>query len=71
VAEELRGTFLGVASPPLIAHLRALGVTTLSLLPVTPVVDEPRLLDLGLTNYWGYHPLGYFAPEPRYSSNGP
>jgi isoamylase len=71
VPDELRGTFLGVASPPVIAHLRDLGITTISLLPVTPVVDEPRLLDQGLSNYWGYHPLGYFAPEPRYSSNGP
>jgi isoamylase len=71
VPDELRGTFLGLASPPVIAHLRDLGITTVSLLPVTPVVDEPRLLDQGLSNYWGYHPLGYFAPEPRYSSNGP
>jgi isoamylase len=71
VPEELRGTFLGLVSPPVIAHLRDLGITTVSLLPVTPVVDEPRLLDQGLSNYWGYHPLGYFAPEPRYSSNGP
>jgi glycogen operon protein len=71
VPEELRGTFLGLVEPPVLEHLRGLGVTTVSLLPVTPVVDEPRLLDLGLSNYWGYHPLGYFAPEPRYSSNGP
>jgi len=71
VPEELRGSFLGLASEPVVEHLRSLGVTTVSLLPVTPVVDEPRLLDLGLSNYWGYHPLGYFAPEPRYSGNGP
>jgi len=71
VPEDLRGSFLGLASAPVLDHLRSLGVTTVSLLPVTPVVDEPRLLDLGLSNYWGYHPLGYFAPEPRYSSNGP
>ena len=71
VPEELRGTYLGLVSPPVLEHLSSLGVTTVSLLPVNPVVDEPRLLDLGLTNFWGYHPLGYFAPEPRYSSNGP
>ena len=71
VPEDLRGSFLGLAAPPVVDHLRSLGVTTVSLLPVNPVVDEPRLLDLGLSNYWGYHPLGYFAPEPRYSSNGP
>lgn len=71
VPEDLRGTYLGLAQPPVVDHLQRLGVTTVSLLPVTPVVDEPRLLDLGLSNYWGYHPLGYFAPEPRYSSNGP
>jgi glycogen operon protein len=71
VPEDLRGTFLGLVQPPVLEHLQRLGITTVSLLPVTPVVDEPRLLDLGLANYWGYHPLGYFAPEPRYSSNGP
>lgn len=71
VPEAQRGTYLGLAAPAMIAHLRELGVTSLSLLPVTPVVEEPRLLQLGLSNYWGYHPLGYFAPEPRYSAGGP
>jgi isoamylase len=71
VPEELRGTYLGVAHPSVIAHLRALGVTALSLLPVTPVVDEPHLLERGLVNYWGYHPLCYLAPEPRYAAHGP
>ncbi len=71
VPEELRGTFLGLVEPAVLDHLARLGITTVSLLPVTPVVDEPRLLEMGLSNYWGYHPLNFFAPEPRYSSNGP
>ena len=71
VPEAQRGTYLGLAAPAMVEHLRRLGVTSLSLLPVTPVVEEPRLLDLGLRNYWGYHPLAYFAPEPRYSAGGP
>ena len=71
VPDELRGTYLGVAHESVIAHLKSLGVTALSLLPVTPVVDEPHLLARGLSNYWGYHPLCFLAPEPRYAAGGP
>ena len=71
VPEEHRGTYLGLASPAVIKHLKRLGVTTVQLLPVQSIVDDQRLVDQGLSNYWGYNPLNYLAPEPRYSSNGP
>ncbi|MCC6225709.1 MAG: glycogen debranching protein GlgX [Microthrixaceae bacterium] len=61
-----RGTYLGVASPPVVDHLRALGVTAVELLPVHQFVTEPRLAAIGLDNYWGYNSIGYFAPHNRY-----
>src|SRR5699024_8582613 len=64
---ELRGTYAGVAHPATIAHLRALGVTTIELLPVHASTNEHHLVDKGLTNYWGYNTIGFFAPEPRYA----
>ncbi|QRN79951.1 MAG: glycogen debranching protein GlgX [Nocardiopsis sp. BM-2018] len=71
VPEELRGTYLGLVSPPVLQHLRDLGVTTVQLLPIQSIVQDQRLLDMGLANYWGYNTLNYFAPEPRYASAGP
>ncbi len=71
VPEELRGTYQGLVHESVLEHLRELGVTTVQLLPVQSIVEDKRLLELGLTNYWGYNTLNYFAPEPRYSSNGP
>lgn len=68
VPEHLRGTYAGAAHPATIAHLRRLGVTTLELLPIHASVSEPHLLRQGLTNYWGYNTLGFFAPEPRYAT---
>jgi glycogen operon protein len=70
VAEPLRGTFLGLASEPAIAHLRKLGVTAVELLPVQAFNDERRLVDLGLANYWGYNTIAFFAPDPRYLAHG-
>ncbi len=67
VPAELRGTYLGLASRPMIAHLRSLGVTAVELLPVQYSLDDRHLADRGLRNYWGYSPLGYFAPHPRYA----
>jgi isoamylase len=69
VPEELRGTYLGLASPSVVDHLLRLGVTTVQLLPVHAIVDDQRLVDQGLVNYWGYNPLNYFAPEPRYATD--
>lgn len=70
VPEELRGTYLGLASEPVLDHLRSLGVTTVQLLPVHAHVDDRTLVERGLTNYWGYNPLAYFAPEPEYAQGG-
>lgn len=66
VPEELRGTYLGLCHPAVIAHLKQLGITTLQLLPVAAFMSEPRLGKLQLTNYWGYNPVSFFAPDPRY-----
>ncbi|MDR7541332.1 MAG: alpha-amylase family glycosyl hydrolase, partial [Armatimonadota bacterium] len=71
VPGELRGSYLALASEPILDHLRSLGVTTVQLLPVHAHVDDRALVDRGLTNYWGYNPLAYFAPEPDYAVAGP
>ncbi|HEY4604812.1 MAG TPA: alpha-amylase family glycosyl hydrolase, partial [Blastococcus sp.] len=70
VPPHLRGTFAGAAHPAFVEHLTALGVTAVELLPVQHFVSEPHLLRRGLTNYWGYNTLGYFAPHAAYSSSG-
>ncbi|WP_306521858.1 glycogen debranching protein GlgX [Rheinheimera sp.] len=66
VPEELRGTYLGMCHPAVIAHLKELGITSVQLLPVAAFMSEPRLEKLKLSNYWGYNPVNFFAPEPRY-----
>jgi glycogen operon protein len=71
VPESLRGTFAGLAHPKVLAYLKRLGVTTLCLMPVAQRADESRLLKLGLTNYWGYSPIAWNAPEVRYWSGTP
>jgi isoamylase len=63
-----RGTYLGLASPPLIEHLVSLGVTAVELLPVQHSLTEERLKALGLTNYWGYGTIGFFAPDLRFAT---
>ncbi len=68
VPPDLRGTYLGVAAEPVIDHLTTLGVTALELLPVHAFVSERRLSQLGLSNYWGYNSLAFFAPDARYAS---
>ena len=67
VREDLRGTYAGLASEEALAYLQRLGVTAVELLPVHHSVTEPRLAALGLVNYWGYSPIGYFAPDPRFA----
>jgi glycogen operon protein len=67
VPEELRGTYLGLAHPAAIAHLKELGVTAVELLPVFAFEDDGALRDNCLTNYWGYNTLGYFAPHAAYA----
>jgi glycogen operon protein len=68
VPEEVRGTYLGLATEPIIGHLRSLGVTSVELLPIHHFDDDKFLLDKGLSNYWGYNSIGYFAPMSRYAS---
>ena len=70
VPEQLRGSYAGLASPAAIEHLQRLGVTAVELLPIHAFVDERRLLQHGLRQYWGYASIGYFAPEMRYSATG-
>ncbi|HEY4069000.1 MAG TPA: glycogen debranching protein GlgX [Burkholderiaceae bacterium] len=68
VPEALRGTYAGLGDKASIAHLKRLGVTALSLLPVHFHIDEERLVGMGLTNYWGYNTIGFFAPDPHLSA---
>lgn len=70
IPEELRGTYGGLAHPASIEYFRKLGITAVELMPVHHFIDEGHLLDKGLSNYWGYDTLGYFAPMARYSSSG-
>ncbi len=65
---RLRGTYAGLGSQPMIDYLVRLGVTAIELLPVHAFVDDRRLVEQGLRNYWGYNTLAYFAPEPRYAA---
>jgi isoamylase len=68
VPAEHRGTYLGLAHPEVIAHLKSLGVTAVELLPVHQSLSEPHLADRGATNYWGYNSASYFAPDRRFAS---
>jgi isoamylase len=70
IAPELRGTYAGLAAPPIIEHLKKLGVTAIELLPVHQFVHSQILESKGLRNYWGYDSIGYFAPHHEYSSTG-
>ncbi|WP_051329896.1 glycogen debranching protein GlgX [Niveispirillum irakense] len=66
LSPTLRGTFSGLASQPMIDHLKGLGVTAVELLPVQAFTDDRHLVERSLHNYWGYATIGFFAPEPRY-----
>lgn len=68
VPEHLRGTYAGLAYPAVIEHLKWLGVTAIELLPVHHFVSEPFTIGRGLSNFWGYNTLGFFAPHAAYSS---
>ncbi len=70
VPEHLRGTYAGLASDEAIRHLKDLGVTGVELLPVHHIADEWFLPDRGLTNYWGYSSVGFFAPHSEYAATG-
>ena len=66
--EALRGTYAGLGHAASISHLKRLGITAVNLLPVHQRIDEERLVGMGLTNYWGYNTIGFFAPDPHLSS---
>ncbi|WP_404447887.1 glycogen debranching protein GlgX [Microbacterium marinum] len=68
VPASLHGTYAGLAHPAMIDHYHRLGITALELLPVHAHTSEPRLLQLGLTNYWGYNTVGFFAPHAPYAT---
>jgi len=69
VPEQLRGTYLGACEPVVIQHLKDLGVTSVQFLPLMMFMPEAFATNKGLTNYWGYNPVNFFAPEPRYAIN--
>ncbi|NTU84128.1 MAG: glycogen debranching protein GlgX [Chloroflexales bacterium] len=68
VPTPLRGTYAGLASKPVVAYLKSLGVTAIELMPIHHFINDQHLIDKGLTNYWGYQSIGFFAPDPRFAS---
>ncbi len=70
VPEDQRGTYAGMAHPAVIRHLRELGVTTVEFMPVHQFVSDSVLQERGLSNYWGYNTIGFFAPHNAYASTG-
>ncbi len=71
VPEELRGTYAGLCHPSVIKHLKKLGITAIELMPCHQFVNDPSLQDKGLTNYWGYNTIGFFAPHNGYANISP
>ena len=69
IPENIRGTYAAVAHPVIIEHLKSLGVNAIELMPVHHFVNDSTLVEKGLTNYWGYNTIGFFAPDAKYSSN--
>ncbi|VAV95607.1 Limit dextrin alpha-1,6-maltotetraose-hydrolase [hydrothermal vent metagenome] len=70
VPPELRGTYAGMATEPIIDYLGSLGITAVELMPVHHFVSEYHLIEMGLTNYWGYSSIGYFAPHGPFAASG-
>jgi glycogen operon protein len=70
VPGPLRGSYAGLATAPVIDHLKRLGVTAVELMPTHSFVDDRHLVDRGRRNYWGYNSIGFFAPDPRYAASG-
>jgi glycogen operon protein len=68
VPERMRGTFAGLGRKEVVDYIRSLGVTSVELLPIHSFVNDSHLLEKGLTNYWGYNTIGFFAPDPRYAA---
>ena len=70
VPENLRGTFAGLMVDDVLEHIRKLGVSSVELLPIHAFVNDQHLLHKGMTNYWGYNSIAFFAPDPRYLASG-
>ena len=70
VPPELRGNFKGLGQQAVVDYIKSLGITAVELLPIHAYVQDQHLLDKGLSNYWGYNSIGFFAPEPRYLGPG-
>jgi isoamylase len=70
IPADLRGTYAGLAHPAAIDYLKKLGITSVELMPIHHSVADRHLLERGLTNYWGYNSLGFFAPDARFSAAG-
>ena len=70
IPDDIRGTFAGLAHPVTIEYLKKLGITAIELMPVHHFIADRHLVEQGLTNYWGYNTIGFFAPEVRYSASG-
>ncbi|MGB7730042.1 MAG: glycogen debranching protein GlgX [Candidatus Acidiferrum sp.] len=69
VPKKKRGTYAGLAQKQVVEYIKSLGVTAIELLPVCTFVDDRSLQEKGLTNYWGYNSIGFFAPDPRYAAD--
>ena len=69
VPPDMRGTFAGLALKDVVDYIKSLGVTSVELLPIHTFINDDFLLNKGLTNYWGYNTIGFFAPDPRYAHN--
>jgi isoamylase len=70
VPDELKGTYAGMSCPPVLKYIKKLGVTAVELMPVHHFVNDRHLIDKGLSNYWGYNSIGFFAPHAPYASSG-
>ena len=70
VPADLRGTFAGLATQEVVDYIKGLGVTSVELLPIHAFLNDDHLLEQGLTNYWGYNTIGFFAADPRYFASG-
>ncbi len=69
IPKHLRGTYAGLGTPAVIEHLQHVGITAVELLPVHHFIRDKHLVDRGLTNYWGYNSIGFFAPEIQYATS--
>lgn len=69
IEKDLRGTYLGISSDPFIDHIQKQGITAVELLPIFHFLDEPEIRERGLSNFWGYNTLSFFAPTNRYGAS--